>query len=79
MKIKKKILEEDLKYILNANLPWNKLRKKTIMVTGGNGFIASYMIHSLLEANARHQLGLNVISVIRKTSTSKIRQNSKLK
>ena len=73
MKIKKKILEEDLKYILNANLPWNKLRKKTIMVTGGNGFIASYMIHSLLEANARHQLGLNVISVIRKTSTSKIR------
>ncbi len=72
MNIKNKIIDEDINFILNAHLPWNKLKNKSILITGGNGFIASYIIKSLLKADIKFKLGLKVISVIRKTSKSKI-------
>ena len=72
MNIKNKIFKADIDYIINANLAWSKLKKKKVLITGGNGFIASYLIMSLLNANKKYKLGLKVISVIRKTSKPKI-------
>ena len=72
MDIKKKIFKEDINYIINTNLSWNKLKKKIVLVTGGNGFIATYLIMSLLEISKRFKLDLKVISVIRKASKTKI-------
>ncbi len=76
MNIKKKILNEDIKYILNANLAWSKLANKTVLVTGGNGFIATYIIKSLLEASKKYKLNVKVISIIRKTSKPKLKHSN---
>ena len=76
MDIKKKIICDDIVAILEADLPWKKLKNKSILISGGNGFIASYIIESLLKANIKYKLGLKLISIIRKKSKSKIKNKN---
>jgi nucleoside-diphosphate-sugar epimerase len=59
------IIQEDLELITSASLPWEDLRNKTVMVTGGGGFLASYLIKALLFANAMHSLNIKVVCVVR--------------
>ena len=65
------IIKEDLKNIISENLPWDKFKNKTILITGGNGFLASYIIKSLLSANIYYRLNLKIICLVR-NKTSKI-------
>jgi len=46
-----KIIEADLDYISQANLPWRELEGKNILVTGANGMIGSYLVEVLLYLN----------------------------
>ena len=71
MNIKKKIINKDIISIVNANLDWSKLKNKTVLITGGNGFIASYLIMSLLEASKKYNLNIKLLSIIRKQSKPK--------
>lgn len=59
------IIREDLETIVNANLPWSRLEGKIVMVTGGSGFIGSYIVKSLIALNEKFGLGLKVICVVR--------------
>ena len=65
------IIKEDLKNIILAKLPWQKFKNKTVLITGGNGFLASYIIKSLLSADIYYKLKLKIICLI-KSKTSKI-------
>ena len=47
-----KIIEEDLQYITNSTIvDWNKFTDKTVLITGANGMIASYLVKTLLYLN----------------------------
>ena len=42
-----KILNDDFSLIVNEKLNWNLLKNKKILITGGTGFILSYLIKIL--------------------------------
>jgi UDP-glucuronate decarboxylase len=46
-------------------IPWQALSGKTVMVTGAAGFLAAYMIETLLFLNETQQLNVTVIAVVR--------------
>ncbi len=43
-----KVVQDDIFAILDEKLPWSSLYGKTVLVTGANGFIASYIVEVLL-------------------------------
>ncbi|MYM85379.1 NAD-dependent epimerase/dehydratase family protein [Duganella sp. FT50W] len=67
------IVAADLQQIADAALPWQLLRGRTLLVTGGAGFLAAYLVKALLTANQRHQLGLRVICVTRRAASAALR------
>lgn len=43
-----KYILEDLRYIIEAPVSWKILSNKTVLITGANGFLPSYMVETLL-------------------------------
>ena len=46
-----RVLEDDLKTIIAEDLSWEKLKNKTVMITGASGMVGSYMLYVLLMLN----------------------------
>jgi len=72
------IIKEDLKSIITEKLSWDKFKNKVILITGGNGFLASYIIKSLLSANIYYKLNLKIICLVR-NKTSKLNRLKSIK
>lgn len=50
--------QEDVKYVANLDLPWDKLKNKSIMISGATGLIGSMLIDVIMMKNIK---GLNCI------------------
>ena len=79
-----KVILSDLEYICEAKIPWNLLKNKTILISGANGFLASYLVDTLLYLNEKKNLNVQVIGLVRSTSKALCRfkyaiNNAKLK
>ena len=72
------IIKEDLISIISENLSWNRFKNKNILITGGNGFLASYIIKSLLSANIYYKLNLKIFCLVR-NKTSKLNRLKSIK
>ena len=62
------IFKEDMRWICEADLPWQKLKNSSILVTGGTGLIGMTMISALIHAERERRLGLSVYAVVRDTA-----------
>ena len=62
------IFKEDMRWICEADLPWEKLENRTILVTGGTGLIGMTMISALIHAGRERGLRLKVCAVVRDTA-----------
>jgi nucleoside-diphosphate-sugar epimerase len=61
-----KIILEDLERIISANLPWENLAGKSVLITGANGFLPAYMVKSLLLLNDKKRFStIKVIALVR--------------
>lgn len=60
-----KVLEQDLELILEEKIDWDKLRGKTVLITGASGMVGSYMMYVLTMLNDKYQYGIRVIAVLR--------------
>ena len=59
------IFKEDMRWICDADLPWEKLRNSTVLVTGGTGLIGMTVISALIHAGRERGLGLEICAIVR--------------
>lgn len=60
------VVTADLEFITGEyTIPWYNLKDKTVMITGASGFLAAYMVETLLFLNKTKQLNVTVIAVVR--------------
>jgi nucleoside-diphosphate-sugar epimerase len=61
------IVKGDIQLILSENINWDYFCGKTILVTGANGFIPSYIIYTLAELNETRCLHnqITIIALVR--------------
>jgi nucleoside-diphosphate-sugar epimerase len=68
------IVDEDMKYITDADLPWNELEGKTILITGANGMLPAYMVETILYLNkTRFKKKARLFAVVRNYDKARIR------
>ncbi|MCD7917244.1 MAG: NAD-dependent epimerase/dehydratase family protein [Clostridiales bacterium] len=60
------VFREDLeRFAAQEQIPWQKLRGKTVYLTGGTGLIGSTLTSGLLYANQVHGLDLTLVLLVR--------------
>ena len=56
---------EDVIRVGQTNLPWEKLKGKTVVISGATGLLGSFLIDVILEKNEREQLGCTIVALCR--------------
>lgn len=67
------ILNQDLTEIISADLPFQNLSKKTILVSGANGFLPAYLVDTFLHLNKTFNLGITVLGLVRNVDKARQR------
>ncbi len=61
-----KIVIEDINEIIDTNLKWGYFKNKTILISGANGFLPSYLVEIFLSLNSKNKnLDIKVIALVR--------------
>lgn len=70
-----RIIQEDLARITSAALPWDKFSGARVLITGASGFLAAYMVETLLYLNSTGKLDkqCRVIAVARNKPRAQVR------
>lgn len=63
-----KVFKEDLEAIIREDLPWEKLKGRTVLITGASGMIGTYMLHVLTELNDRHGYDIRILAMLSRDS-----------
>lgn len=58
-------VQQDLKELLQQNVPWQQLQNKTVLITGATGMLASYLGFMLLFLNEQLKLNIKPIFLAR--------------
>lgn len=70
---------EDMEWISAADfIPWNRLQKCRIFVTGATGLIGSTLVEALLYANQKKELGMQVEALVRDENRARERFRDQL-
>ena len=63
----------DVRYVAGLKLPWDKLKNKSIMISGATGLIGSFLIDVLMEKNSSEDLGCIVYALGRNEQKARMR------
>lgn len=64
---------DDVRYVVGLDLPWKKLKNKSIMLSGATGLIGSFLVDVLLEKNIIDGLNCTVYGLGRSEEKAKAR------
>lgn len=67
------VLLEDIDGIIKEDIKWEKLKDKTVVITGVSGMVGSYMMYVLLRLNDCYSYNIKVVGVLR--NMNKIPEN----
>ena len=59
------VLQEDLEFIANGNIPLDELKNSTILVTGATGLIGSQIVKALMCCNRIKNANIKVLAFVR--------------
>lgn len=66
------IIERDIEQILSSEIiDWNRFQNKTILITGANGLLPSYLVYSLLHLNRIGNHNTKVVALVRNMNKAK--------
>lgn len=61
-----RILEADFKYITaDTDVPWDRMNGKTVLITGGTGFLGSLLIRFFTYLNDEYHRNIKLIALVR--------------
>ncbi|WP_026881240.1 NAD-dependent epimerase/dehydratase family protein [Clostridium akagii] len=66
-----RIIQEDIDYIISNNINWYKFKNKTILITGANGLLPSYMVYTLINLNEKKAINCKIIAMVRSEKKGK--------
>lgn len=64
---------EDVIRVGQTDLPWEKLKNKTIVISGATGLLGSFLIDVILEKNVREKLDCMVVALCRNVKNAEER------
>jgi UDP-glucuronate decarboxylase len=68
------IIEADLEYIADSDVPWERLEGENILITGANGMLSSYIVETILFLNStRFRKNAKIFAVVRNVEKAKKR------
>ncbi len=59
------VIDEDIKEIIKRRFDWDSFSYSSILISGGSGFIATYIIETLMYLNRKKNLHIRVLAVVR--------------
>ena len=69
--IENKIYQQSVEQVANLQLPWNKFKNKSILITGASGLIGSFLIDVLMYKNSIEKLECKIYAVGRNMERAK--------
>ena len=68
-----RIISEDAEKIISEMLPYKKLFGKTILISGANGYVPAYFVHTFIKLNDKKNAGIKVLALCRNEVRAKER------
>ncbi len=59
------VIREDIQSILAEKINWDKLKNRTVLLTGASGMLGSYIISTLVELNEQKDWGMHLYGLMR--------------
>lgn len=60
-----RVVFEDLENVKSRDIPWEKLKGKTVLISGAYGMLASYVTFMLIHLNEEYGYGIRIIALVR--------------
>lgn len=67
------IVIEDIESILEHDLNWSEFDNTTVLISGANGFVPSYLVETLLALDRVHGVKVQVIALVRNEAKAKVK------
>lgn len=61
----KRIICEDVENIISEKIDYDKFYGKTVLISGANGYVPAYFVHTFLALNDKKTAGIHVIALCR--------------
>lgn len=68
-----RIIVEDVEDIVSGTIPFEKLFGKTVLISGANGYVPAYFVHTFLALNDRKNANIRVLALCRNEVRAKER------
>lgn len=72
-------LSEDIDLIAKTDLKWENFRKRTVLITGANGYVPQFFVHTLLRRNDLFNQQTRILALCRNAERAKSRFEMYLK